>query len=84
MGKTIRCDKVRKGKRMKPYMREDIPFKGKHIRGEHHSYPDGESMGNTRSQYKEGVRNANRSMKKGIRQELERDVLSELMDMVEE
>ncbi len=67
-----------KPKKLKPYMRGDVPYKGKHKRGEHHSMSNGQLMGNTNTGSKLAVNNSNRSLKKGLRQQLKKDLKKEL------
>jgi hypothetical protein len=69
-----------KGKKMKPYMRVDVSYKGKFKRGEHYSYSGGKfhKMGNTNQGTKTEIANANRSLKKGIRQQLKKELFKQL------
>ena len=71
-----------KEKKMKPYMRVDVPYKGKFKRGEHYSFSGDKrfsKMGNTKKGTKIEIDNANRSLKKGIRQQLKKQLRNEII-----
>src|ERR1017187_3519667 len=65
-----------KGKKLKPYIKEDTPYKGKYKREEHTS--KGQRMGNTKHESKLEMKNANRSLKKGVRQQSKMEIKKEL------
>jgi hypothetical protein len=54
-----------KGKRLRPYIRMDVPYKGKF-----HPYGINFNFRGPRL----GVKNANRSLKKGLRQQLKKEL----------
>ncbi len=70
-----------RGKKLRPYIKPSEPYKGRYKRGEH--YPVGgdknfgRRMGNTRKGAKLENANANRSMKKGVRQAGKRQIQNE-------
>lgn len=67
-----------KGKKLKPYIKDDVPYKGRYKREEHISWSNGQKMGNTRKGTKVENDNANRSLKKGVRQKAKKELEEEL------
>ena len=62
-----------KGKKLRPYMLESIPYKGKF-----EVYSINYNFRNTGNGARTAVRNANRSLKKGLRQRFKKEIKQEL------
>lgn len=70
-------------KKLTPYMRADVPYKGRFKRGEHFTMNQSDQqhhakMGNTSTNTKIENDNANRSLKKSVRQQLKKELSKEL------
>jgi hypothetical protein len=70
-----------KGKKLKPYIKDDVTYRGRYKRGEHVSWSNGQEMGNTRRGGKIENDNANRSLKKGVRQKAKIELSKELQEL---
>lgn len=71
------------GKKLKPYVKNSVQYDGRYKRGEHYSFSNGEKMGNTRKGTKIENDNANRSLKKGVRQKAKIEITKELNKIFE-
>jgi len=88
--RLIRCDDTKASthgngfeKRLRPYIRPDVPYKGKYERAQHPICVNGicHKARNTNPGSQIGVNNANRSLKNGLRQQLKRDLDKQLNDL---
>ncbi len=71
-------------KKLKPYIKNDVTYRGKERRAEYPSYSGAKefaTMGNTNVGHKLEVKNSNRSMKKGVRQIANKEIIQQINDI---